>query len=219
MDLIKIYNGSLVNARELHSFMESGQKFADWIKNRIEKYDFKEGKDFFLTLGKSHSGRPSKDYYLTLSMAKELAMVENNAKGKEARAYFINAEETLQSLKHSKRFQAFLKLETTKRRLQQNIESIGGTHDDFIQVDLAGRKILFNGNIIPDEELPTLTLKGRDFATELTNGEFIKEDITLDLAKKINEDYHQEVRTLIKRSTNIKPEDLPTEDKLERLGE
>ncbi|MBK2027265.1 antA/AntB antirepressor family protein [Allofrancisella guangzhouensis] len=29
-----------VNARELHSFLESKQQFADWIKNRISKPRF-----------------------------------------------------------------------------------------------------------------------------------------------------------------------------------
>lgn len=35
-----------VNARYLHSFLESKQEFANWIKGRINKYDFVEGKDF-----------------------------------------------------------------------------------------------------------------------------------------------------------------------------
>ena len=36
-------NGDLidtVNARELHSFLGSGQDFSDWIKNRIKQYGF-----------------------------------------------------------------------------------------------------------------------------------------------------------------------------------
>jgi hypothetical protein len=77
--------------------------------------------------------------------------------------------------------------------IQQNIEELGESYDDFLQVDLAGWKVLFNGDPIPDEELPTLSIKGRDFATELTNGKFTKEDITLDTVKQINEEYHQEV--------------------------
>ena len=42
-------NGTLtktVNARDLHSFLESKQDFSTWIKNRIEKYDFIENQDF-----------------------------------------------------------------------------------------------------------------------------------------------------------------------------
>ena len=42
-------NGELqqtVNARELYVYLESRQEFANWIKNRIEKYGFVENQDF-----------------------------------------------------------------------------------------------------------------------------------------------------------------------------
>lgn len=96
-------NGELqqtVNARELHAFLGNGDMFANWIKNRIEKYGFVENQDFvsFLeTTKKPSGGRPSREYYLTLDMAKELAMVENNEKGKQARQYFIECEKKLNS--------------------------------------------------------------------------------------------------------------------------
>lgn len=80
-----------VNARDLWKFLESQQEFANWIKNRIKEYGFEEGKDFLIILSKSH-GRPRKDYAITLDMAKELAMVENNEQGKKARRYFIEVE-------------------------------------------------------------------------------------------------------------------------------
>lgn len=35
-----------VNARELHAFLGSKQAFSDWIKNRVEQYDFVENQDF-----------------------------------------------------------------------------------------------------------------------------------------------------------------------------
>lgn len=46
--------------------------------------------------GGQHGGnRRSIDYHLTLDMAKELAMVEKNEKGQQARRYFINCEKQL----------------------------------------------------------------------------------------------------------------------------
>ena len=84
-----------VNARELHTFLESKQQFADWIKNRIYRYDFEEGIDFVVfhkDMKNSKGGRTSIEYAITVTMAKELAMVENNAKGKEVRKYFIECE-------------------------------------------------------------------------------------------------------------------------------
>lgn len=85
-----------VDARELHSFLESRQDFTDWIKGRIEGYDFDEGQDFSINLGKtSNGGRPRTDYTISIDMAKELCMVEKNEKGKEARKYFIECEKKL----------------------------------------------------------------------------------------------------------------------------
>ena len=79
-------NGELqqtVNARELHGFLGTKTKFADWIKHRIAEYVFVENQDFVLAsenseaslhgghnrldyfcrkFGKIQKGRPSKDY-------------------------------------------------------------------------------------------------------------------------------------------------------------
>ncbi|ENN91052.1 antA/AntB antirepressor family protein [Bartonella schoenbuchensis] len=83
-----------VNARELHAFLEVGRDFTNWIKDRIKKYEFEEGKDYVLTLAKigERQNVVLKEYHLTLSVAKELSMVENNKKGKQARQYFIECE-------------------------------------------------------------------------------------------------------------------------------
>jgi len=90
-------NVPAVNARDLHAFLEVKSNFRDWIKNRIDDFDFVENQDFILVaenLATNGRGgdRRSKDYYLTLDMAKELSMVERNAKGKQARQYFIECE-------------------------------------------------------------------------------------------------------------------------------
>ncbi|WP_275098052.1 antA/AntB antirepressor family protein [Sedimenticola hydrogenitrophicus] len=85
------------NARVLWEFVESKQQFADWIKDRIEEYGFVEGEDFYSILSKSTGGRPRTDYHLTLDMAKELAMIENNDIGRQVRRYFIRAEAELRA--------------------------------------------------------------------------------------------------------------------------
>jgi len=89
-----------VNARELHTFLESKQQFADWIKRRIEEYGFTQGVDFtasqnYEALETSTYGQGKIDYFITIDMAKELSMVERTAKGKEARQYFIACEKAL----------------------------------------------------------------------------------------------------------------------------
>lgn len=83
------------DGRELHTFLKNGDKFADWIKGRIEKYEFAQGKDFEGFSGKTEKpqgGRPTTEYHLSINMAKELSMVENNEQGKIARRYFIECE-------------------------------------------------------------------------------------------------------------------------------
>lgn len=101
MQLIKIetrqiaqQSAQTVNARELHAFVQSKQEFANWIKARIEKFGFIEGQDYHVDkfVNNPQGGRPTLDYHLTIDMAKELAMVENNDKGREVRRYFIECE-------------------------------------------------------------------------------------------------------------------------------
>ena len=89
-----------VNARELHTFLESKQDFSTWIKNRIEKYEFVENQDFISFHKKMErvvGGTVRIEYFVSVGMAKELAMVENNEKGKQARKYFIECEKKLNS--------------------------------------------------------------------------------------------------------------------------
>ncbi|WP_246054705.1 antA/AntB antirepressor family protein [Bartonella massiliensis] len=87
-----------VNARDLHTFLEVKTSFKDWIIRRIKERKFKEGYNFCSFLSESSGGRPSKEYYLTLDMAKHLSMIERNDKGHEARQYFIKCEKLLKKV-------------------------------------------------------------------------------------------------------------------------
>ena len=214
MELIKIYQGNLINARELHKFLESKQIFGNWIVNRIKKYKFIEGKSYIIKLlnrvdGKA--GKPKKEYYLTLDMAKELAMVENNSKGREARLYFIEAEKTLQALQQNKRLEAFMKLEATKGELKKHVIQLGGTDSNYIQIDTAGSKVLFNGQLIPDEGLSTLLLMGRGLATEMTNEVVKNAAFSMEEIEEINKQRHNDVKDTIVKGTGLRPEDFPKE--------
>ena len=88
-----------VNARELHEFLGVGKVFAAWIQDRIQQYEFVEGVDYVVTVSKTgiRKNVTQKDYFITLDMAKELSMVERNAKGKQARQYFIQCERVAKS--------------------------------------------------------------------------------------------------------------------------
>ncbi len=85
------------NARDLHSALQVGRDFSNWIKDRIEQYGFIEGEDYSPNLARipGRRGQPRIDYHLTLDMAKELAMIENNEIGRAVRRYFIQCEKAL----------------------------------------------------------------------------------------------------------------------------
>lgn len=99
---IGLHDCLTVDGRTLHAFLEVGKVFAAWINDRIQQYSFAEGEDFevFSDSGKNPAGgRPSKDYRLTLNMAKELAMVERTPRGQQARHYFIACEAELLAIR------------------------------------------------------------------------------------------------------------------------
>lgn len=89
---------STVSARELHHFLESKRDFSNWISTKIIKYGFIKDEDFTTILLKNTKGRPKKEYAISIGMAKELAMLENNTKGKQARKYFIECEKKANEL-------------------------------------------------------------------------------------------------------------------------
>lgn len=88
-------NGEVkISGRQLHMFLEVPTRYNDWFARMCE-YGFTEGVDFYSNLSKTSElgGRPAIDHLMTLSMAKELAMLQRTDKGKEARLYFIRIEE------------------------------------------------------------------------------------------------------------------------------
>lgn len=108
LEIIKvkqIENIQGVDARELHEWLEVGTRFDQWIQGRIAKYDLQLDEDYRVTVKKNlnpEGGRPeSTEYFLSLSAARELCMVENNDKGKSTRRYFIQCEKKLKEVKEN----------------------------------------------------------------------------------------------------------------------
>jgi len=76
-DIIKIHDtkkGKVINARELHAYMESNRQFANWIKERISTYGFVINQDYitFNKIVKRENGGGSKriEYSLNIDIAK-----------------------------------------------------------------------------------------------------------------------------------------------------
>lgn len=99
---IEVRDGQqLVSGRELHKFLEVGTRYNDWIERIIGKYGFIENKDFIAITQKRVTAQGNEteyqDHLMTIAMAKEIAMVANTEKGKQARQYFIKCEEAWNS--------------------------------------------------------------------------------------------------------------------------
>lgn len=88
-----------VNARDLHEVLESDTKFSDWIKRRLDETDAILNADYIIVSQKRETiteyGKKASvitEYILTTDIAKEIAMMERNEKGKQVRRYFIEVE-------------------------------------------------------------------------------------------------------------------------------
>nr|DAK29801.1 MAG TPA: AntA/AntB antirepressor [Caudoviricetes sp.] len=92
----------LVDARELHRRLKVQTSFNHWFNRRVSEYNFDENKDYFTENqlldknDKKYPHRPRTEYFLTIDMAKEIAMVERTEVGKKIRNYFIEMEKIAQ---------------------------------------------------------------------------------------------------------------------------
>ena len=91
-----------VNGRELHEQLTVSTRYDMWF-GRMCDYGFEAGKDFETVLKNVHRAdgtempQKQEDHNLTLSMAKEIAMLQRTEKGKEVRRYLIQVEEAWNS--------------------------------------------------------------------------------------------------------------------------
>ena len=87
-----------VSARDLYEFLEATERFNSWF-DRMKQYGLTEGEDFnplkslrVQTEGNREVQREVDDYQLTIDTAKQIAMLQRNEKGTQARKYFIQIE-------------------------------------------------------------------------------------------------------------------------------
>ena len=166
-ELIKLnktkINGELqqtVNARELHAFLEVGKDFSTWIKNRLETLGSIENEDYLLTkIGEQlPSGTKYKiEYYLTLDVAKHLAMMERNEKGKQARQYFIECERKLRE--HQVKLAPKTYVEAL-RALADEVEAHNKTQE---QLAIAAPKSEYFDKLVERNLLTNFTITAKEF--------------------------------------------------------
>jgi len=130
------------------------------------------------------------------------------------------------------RLQAREKLTTTEKEFSKLIYERGVDNMGFGRIRSEGDKALFGGHKTMDMKkklgapqnrpladfLPTITIKAKDFATEITNFNIKRDD--LEGEPRITDEHvktNTEVRSLLAKS-NIKPEELPPAEDAKKLG-
>ncbi len=129
-DLIKIEMNEnqepIVNGRELYEVLEVKTPYTQWF-DRMKEYGFIENTDFVSlsqNCEKPQGGRPEINHAIKLDMAKEIAMIQRNKRGKEVRKYFIQVEKDFNSpekimaraLKFAEERLSVLQLENTQQK-------------------------------------------------------------------------------------------------------
>ena len=117
-ELIKITTNeegqNCVSARELHEGLKATERFQQWFDKRVKKYGFEEEVDFTsvktFTLVNNGAKKELQDYAITIDMAKELCMVQNNELGRKFRKYFIECEKQLKEINTQEQLKANLLL-------------------------------------------------------------------------------------------------------------
>lgn len=84
-----------VDGRELHGALKIGAEYSHWFRRMCE-YGFSEKVDYEVFVKNDDNpkgGRPSVNHAVTLSMAKEICMIQRTDEGRKIRQYLIGVEE------------------------------------------------------------------------------------------------------------------------------
>lgn len=158
-----------VIGRDLHQFLEIQSNYTTWIARLIEKYGFIAGQDYLSKNGMvERQGRGSVeqvDHILTLDMAKEVSMVQNNEKGRQARRYFIECERRAKEAPALSGKQliaaALLEAQSTMQELETTVKA------QATQLEVAAPKVTYHDTYVAESD----QLSFRTVASTLDMGE------------------------------------------------
>lgn len=132
-ELVPVYETStgekVVYGSELHEVLGVRTPYKDWSTRRLNDIDAVENEDFEAAQICAPSGQTKKDHIIKLDIAKEMAMLERNEKGKEVRRYFIRVEKkykvaSLATQELSPQLQVMINLEIEQKRQAEKIEHV-----------------------------------------------------------------------------------------------
>lgn len=136
-ELVPVYTTStgekVVYGTELHAVLEVKTAYKDWSVRRFNECDAVENVDFESAQICAPSGQTKKEHIIKLDIAKEMAMLERNDKGKQVRRYFIEVDKRYKENIMPKDFPSALRAyadeverrqiaEQEKERLQQELD-------------------------------------------------------------------------------------------------
>lgn len=132
-ELVPVYETStgekVVYGSELHEVLGVRTPYKDWSTRRLNDIDAVENENFEAAQICAPSGQTKKDHIIKLDIAKEMAMLERNDKGKEVRRYFIRVEKkykaaSLATQELSPQLQVMINLEIEQKRQAEKIEHV-----------------------------------------------------------------------------------------------
>lgn len=145
--LVPIYTTSIgekvVYGTELHDVLEVKTAYKDWSVRRFNECDAAKNEDYEVLLKNERNpkgGRPSLEHIIKLDIAKEMAMLERNDKGKKVRRYFIEIEKKY-------------KEDKAQSKIEQSAFLLKFVADDM-RVNDASRILMYE-NLCKDFNIPT----------------------------------------------------------------
>ena len=174
-------NEITVRGRELHEFLELKTEYAKWF-SRMTAYGFIENVDYRIIVkndenSKAGAGRPAVDHEIKLNMAKEIAMIQRNERGKAARQYFLKVERYWNSPEMiMKRALEFAKNQVDELKSRNDAQNI--------TIDKLKSKADYTDLILKSDNVVTITQIAKDYGM---SGQSMNE-----LLKKYRVQYHLE---------------------------
>lgn len=167
----------VVSGRDLYNALEIKTDYKDWFPRMCE-YGFNENQDYTTIIEEVDAQKRARTYeqknhIINLDMAKEIAMIQRNEKGKEVRQYFIQVEKDFNSpekimaraLKIAENKINILTLDNSKLTEQNQLMQPKAIYFD----ELVDRNLLTNFR----ETAKELKIKEKDFIKYLIDNNYV----------------------------------------------
>lgn len=142
-ELVPVYETStgekVVYGSELHEVLGVKSRYREWVDRRLNDIEALENEDFQGAEISAPSGQTRKDHIIKLDIAKEMAMLERNEKGKQVRRYFIQVEKKYKSAAFvaqelSPQLQLLINMEMKQKEHDQKLEQLDSKVDSIKEV-------------------------------------------------------------------------------------